>query len=158
MKKEIITLLFAMTPIFELRGSMPYGLISGIEFPKVLLLSLVGNFLPVIPLYFFLQKVLNFLNRFHFGRKFSVWLITRTKKKSKIVEKYQTVGLLVFVGIPLPGTGAWTGTVAAVLLKLTFRDFIIGVTGGILLASGIVSGVWFTGSHILKTIFLSFGK
>jgi len=156
MKKEIITLLLAMAPIVELRGSIPYGLIAGLKFQEVLVLSIIGNFIPIIPLYFFLHKFLNFISKFHFGKKFSMWLMSSTKKKTKIVEKYQTIGLLFFVGIPLPGTGAWTGTIASVLLNLSFRNFIIGVCGGILVASGIVLGVYFGTSSILKTIFLKF--
>ncbi|MGB9677711.1 MAG: small multi-drug export protein, partial [Candidatus Ratteibacteria bacterium] len=65
--------------------------------------------------------------------------INRTKSKSKIIEIYKTIGLLIFVGIPLPMTGAWTGTLASIIFQLKFRNFLIGVTGGVLMAGVIVS-------------------
>ncbi len=137
--KEAVTLILAMLPISELRGAMPYGVHSGMPFLKVLLISVIGNLLPVIPLYFLLNKILVFLNRFRLGRKFSDWLVAHTLKKSKVIETYEMIGLIIFIGIPLPMTGAWTGTMASVLLKLKFRYYLIGVICGVLLAAAIVS-------------------
>ncbi len=141
--KEAATFILAMLPVSELRGAMPYGVHSGIPFLKVLIISVIGNLLPVIPLYFLLNKILLFLSRFRAGRKFSDWLVAHTLKKSKVIQMYEMIGLIIFVGIPLPMTGAWTGTMASVLLKLKFRYYLIGVVCGVLLASAIVSTLIF---------------
>ncbi len=136
---ELVTFILAMLPISELRGAIPFGLHSNIPFVKVLAISTIGNLVPVIPLYFFLNKIILFLNRFRPGKNFSEWLVARTLKKSRLIQLYEMVGLIIFVGIPLPMTGAWTGTIASSLLKLKFRYYIIGVIGGVLLAALIVS-------------------
>jgi len=94
-------------------------------------------------LYFLLNRILLFLSRFRSGKKFSDWLVAHTLKKSRVIEVYETLGLLVFIGVPLPMTGAWTGTMAAVLLKLKFRYYLVGVVGGVLLAAAIVSALIF---------------
>ncbi len=137
--KEWITLILAMLPVSELRGAIPYGVYSGMPFMKVLLISIIGNLIPVIPLYFLLNRILLFLRRFRMGRRFSDWLVAHTLKKSKVIQMYEMIGLIIFVGIPLPITGAWTGTIASVLLKLKFRYYIIGVVCGVLLAAVIVT-------------------
>ena len=140
MKNEIITLLLAMAPVSELRGAIPFGVFKTcLPFFKVFTLAIIGNFIPCIPLYFFLNKLLSFLEKFHFGKKFSHWLVHSIKKRSKVIELYETVGLIIFVGIPLPITGVWTGTVASVLFGLKFKNYIVGVIGGILISSFIVS-------------------
>jgi uncharacterized membrane protein len=151
-KDILITLILAMSPISELRGAIPYGVNKLIPFPIVFLISIIGNILPVIPLYFFLEKLLKFFEKYKYGKKFNNWLINRTKKKSKIIETYETIGLLIFVGIPLPMTGAWTGTIASVIFRLKFKNFIIGIIGGVLMAGVIVSSVTLG----VKTLFKSF--
>lgn len=143
MKAEIVTFVLAMLPISELRGAIPYGVLHGLAPHKVLILAVLGNAVPVIPLYFFLLRVLAFLSRFSLGRKFSDWLVNHARKKSRLVELYQTAGLLIFVGIPLPMTGAWTGTIVGLILGLKFRDCLIGVLAGILMAAAIVSTITF---------------
>lgn len=137
--KELGVLILAMLPISELRGAMPFGVYSHIPFSRVLIISIIGNLLPVIPLYFLLNRILLLLSRFRLGKKFSDWLVAHTLKKSEVIQVYETLGLFIFIGIPLPITGAWTGTIAAVLLKLKFKYYLIGVIGGVLLASLIVS-------------------
>ncbi|MCM8767712.1 MAG: small multi-drug export protein [Candidatus Omnitrophica bacterium] len=139
MKDIFITLGLSMLPISELRGAIPYGLSKSIPFITVFLISILGNLLPAIPLYFFLERLLKFLEKFRWGIRFNNWLISRTKSKSKIIDIYKTIGLLIFVGIPLPMTGAWTGTVASIIFQLKFKNFLIGIIGGILMAGIIVS-------------------
>ena len=148
-KYILITFILAMSPISELRGAIPYGLKHSIPFNLVFFVSIIGNTLPIIPLYFFLEKILKFFDKYKYGKKFNNWLINRTKKKSKIIETYETIGLLIFVGIPLPMTGAWTGTIASVIFRLKFKNFIIGAIGGILIAGIIVSSITIG----IKTIF-----
>ncbi|HOJ38920.1 MAG TPA: small multi-drug export protein [bacterium] len=139
MKQHLIVVILGMLPISELRGAIPYGLGCGLSLEKVVALAILGNFIPVIPLFLFLKQLLDYLKHWSFGRKMADWLVHRTLSQSRVVEVYKTLGLLIFVGIPLPMTGAWTGTMAAVLLGMSFRDCLIGVTGGILMAAVIVS-------------------
>lgn len=141
MKDILITLGLSMLPISELRGAIPYGLSKSIPFNTVFLISVLGNLLPVIPLYFFLENLLKFFEKFNWGVKFNNWLISRTKSKSQIIEIYKTIGLLIFVGIPLPMTGAWTGTIASIIFQLKFKNFLIGIIGGVLIAAIIVSSI-----------------
>lgn len=139
MENVLITLGLSMLPISELRGAIPYGLSKGIPFWNVFFLAIVGNLLPVIPLYFFLERILKFFERFASGKKLSSYILNRTRSKSRIIDIYKTIGLLIFVGIPLPMTGAWTGTIASVIFQLKFRNFLIGVVGGVLMAGTIIS-------------------
>jgi len=141
MKRELLTLFWSMLPIVELRGAIPYGVQSGLPLGRVLALAIVGNFLPMIPLYLLLVRYWSFLDRLPATARFSAWVREHARKKSRIVEVYETLGLLIFIGIPLPGTGAWTGTVVAVLLGLGFRDMLIGVIGGIVAAAALVTGL-----------------
>ncbi|MCM8802996.1 MAG: small multi-drug export protein [Candidatus Omnitrophica bacterium] len=141
MKDLLITLGLSMLPISELRGAIPYGLSKSIPLPTVFLISILGNLLPVIPLYFFLERLLKFFEKFKWGNIFNNWLINRTKSKSQIIEIYKTIGLLIFVGIPLPMTGAWTGTIASIIFQLKFKNFLIGIIGGILMAGIIVASI-----------------
>ncbi|MCM8759669.1 MAG: small multi-drug export protein [Candidatus Omnitrophica bacterium] len=139
MENILLTIGLSMLPISELRGAIPYGLSKGLPFWNVFFLSIIGNLTPVIFLYFLLERVLKFLERFNYGKKLSTYILNRTRSKSRIVEIYKTIGLLIFVGIPLPMTGAWTGTIAAVIFQIRFRDYLVGVIGGVLMAGTIVS-------------------
>lgn len=136
---ELVTFILAMLPISELRGAIPYGVYKNLPFFRVLIISITGNLVPVIPLYFLLNRILIFLSRFRYGKKFSNWLVRHTLKRSKVIEIYEMIGLIIFVGIPLPMTGAWTGTIASVLLKLKPKYYLVGVVCGVLLAAFIVS-------------------
>ncbi len=142
MREELITFILAMLPVSELRGAIPFGLSNGIPLERVLLLSLAGNLLPVIPLYFLLDRILAAMGRHRYGKRFSDWIIAHGRKRSRLIEIYETIGLAIFVGIPLPITGAWTGTLASVLLKLKFKNYIIGILAGISMAASIVTVLW----------------
>lgn len=150
MKEILITLGLSMLPISELRGAIPYGLSKSIPFWNVFFISIFGNLLPVIPLYFFLEKIMKFFEKFKVGKKFNNYIVNRTKSKSKVVDVYKTIGLLIFVGIPLPMTGAWTGTIASVIFQLKFKNYLIGIIGGVLMAGIIVSLISF---GVIKLIF-----
>ena len=131
--------LVGMLPIFELRGAIPLGFVLKMPLYKILLFSIIGNLIPVIPLLLFLQPVSETLRRFIIWRRFFEWLFERTRKKAAIVEKYEAIGLALFVSIPLPVTGAWTGTVAACLFKIKFKYALLAIALGVLIASVIVT-------------------
>lgn len=119
---EFRVLLLACIPVVELRGAIPLGIAMGMGAWKVFALAVLGNSLPIVPLMLFLEPLAKFLSaRSSQGQRFFQWLFARTRRHSAQVDKYGAVGLMLFVGIPLPGTGAWTGAILAFLLGIRFR-------------------------------------
>ena len=139
MRTEIITLLLAMAPISELRGAIPYAWSQGMNHTLAYVLSVIGNILPVVPLLLFLGPVSKFLRKFRLFDKFFSWWFSHTLRRSRLVEKYEALGLVLFVMIPLPVTGAWTGSVAAFLLGIRFRFAFPAIILGVILAGAIVT-------------------
>ena len=133
-------MLIAMLPISELRGAIPYALSCGMSWQQAYVWSVVGNFIPVIPLLLFLEPVSELLSRrYPRWRRFFNWLFVRTRRRGRLVERYEALGLVLFVGIPLPVTGAWTGTVAAFLFGVRFKYALPAIILGILLAGTVVT-------------------
>ncbi|MDD5073214.1 MAG: small multi-drug export protein [Candidatus Omnitrophica bacterium] len=137
--KDIVVLVIAMLPVSELRGAIPAALSFGIPVQKAFIISVIGNFIPVIPVLFLLEPVSKRLSRFKPFARFFDWLFTRTLKKTDTIQKYEMWGLAIFVAIPLPMTGAWSGAIAASLLKMKFRYAVAGCILGIITAGIIVS-------------------
>ena len=152
MKKYLIVFLISMVPIVELRGAIPYAV--GFQLPLLpsYIIAIIGNMLPVPFIYLFARKVLEVGSNWPVVGKFCRWCMDKGEHGGqKLQEKAGRglfVALLLFVGIPLPGTGAWTGTLAASLLKMDFKSSVIAVMGGVLLA-GIIMG---TGSTVLFSL------
>lgn len=134
-----VVFLISSLPIVELRGSIPVGHIFQMNPVTVFVLSVVGNMVPVPLILLFLGPVSNFCMRFPAGKKFFDWLFTRTRRKSADIEKYETLGLTIFVAIPLPATGAWTGAMAAFLLGMSFRHAMVSILMGVLIAGIIMT-------------------
>lgn len=139
--KEAITLIIAALPVAELRGSIPVGLMLGLSPSKTFILSLIGNAIIVPPALLLLEPVSNALRRFPLWAKFFNWLFERTKTKGDLIQRYEALGLMLFVAIPLPITGAWTGCVAATLFKIKFRYAFPAILLGIITAGIIVLSV-----------------
>lgn len=143
-KHCIIVFMVSMVPLIELRGAIPYGVAFGLPLWLTYVIAIVGNMLPVPIIYFFARRVLLWgRDKAVIGRFFTFCL----EKGEKAGRKLQTKAgkglywaLLLFVGIPLPGTGAWTGTLAASLLDMDFKKSTLACMGGVLLA-GIIMGV-----------------
>ena len=152
--KELATFLLAMLPVSELRGAIPFGLSSQIPLARVLILSIVGNLVPVVPILFLLEPVSNYLRRFALFKRFFDWLFERTRKRAHLVERYEALGLVLFVAIPLPITGAWTGCIAASLFKVRLRYAFFAIAAGVLIAALIVTTVYFAGKGILYNVFI----
>ena len=138
---ELVTVLVAAMPVSELRGSIPLALgVFHFSVEKAFFLSIIGNLIPIIPLLLFLESVSKWLSmRFNWAEKFFSWLFARTRRRSKLVEKYGAVGLIFFVAIPLPVTGAWTGCVAAFLFGIRRRWAAFSIANGVLIAGVIVT-------------------
>ena len=132
---RLMTFLIAILPISELRGAIPYGIAAGgLSWQEAYIFAILGNFLPVIPLLLFLEKVSNWLRRYRIWDIFFTWLFRRTRRKGKIVERFEALGLVLFVAIPLPVTGAWTGCAAAFVFDIPLKLAIPAVACGILIA------------------------
>lgn len=145
---ELQIFLLAMTPIGELRASIPAGLsVYNLNWILVYLISVIGNLLPVILLLYFLKPVSNWLSkRFKIFQLFFTWLFKRTRRRyDHEMEKYGYPALIVFVAIPLPMTGAWTGALIAFLFGIPFKKAFPLITLGIMIAGIIVLVISKTG-------------
>ncbi|MFH1842217.1 MAG: small multi-drug export protein [bacterium] len=127
--------LISMLPVSELRGSIIFGhsLTDAGALP-IYLAAVAGNFVPVLPLLLLLRPIENHLRRFGWIDRFLDWLFRRTVSRSGLIRKYQSIGLILFVAIPAPMTGAWTGSIAAYLFKLPLRMALPCIILGICLA------------------------
>lgn len=145
MKEYVIVFLISMVPLIELRGAIPYAV--GFQLPLLpsYVIAIIGNMLPVPFIYLFARKVLEWgsTHSIPLFCPFCNWCIEKGERGGEKLQQKAGrglfVALLLFVGIPLPGTGAWTGTLAASILKMDFRSSIIAVMCGVLLA-GIIMG------------------
>jgi len=146
--EEMIIIAFAATPIFELRGSIPWAIhYYKMSWQKAYLLSIIGNLLPVPFIILILRYGVQLLIKIPILKRFFDWLFARTRKRGKVIEKYKSAGLILFVMIPLPVTGAWTGSVAAYLFGISFFPALLCIFIGICLAGVIVTilslfGIW----------------
>jgi len=146
--KEIAVVVLGALPISELRGAIPLALALDFSPVKAYLLAYIGNLIPVIPLLFLLQPIADKLRHIGIFRKFFDWLFERTRRKAALVERFEALGLILFVAIPLPITGAWTGCVAATLFKIRFRYAFLAIACGVTLAGFIVLGISLAGKGI----------
>ena len=127
----LITLIISATPIIELRGAIPIATtILNMSIELAFLLGIVGSVLPIFPILLGLDLATKFAHKIPAFAKFLDWLFARTRAKSQQIEKYEFWGLVLFIGVPLPGTGVWTGTLAAYLFGLSrLKTFIAGILG-----------------------------
>ena len=144
-----VTFLLAMTPIGELRVALPWGITFG-EMPwyQAYIWAVAGNFLISIPIVLLLGPISKLLMRWSLGDKFFTWLFERTRRKGKMIETWEFLGLVVFVGIPLPVTGAWTGAAAAFLFGLSYGKSFLAIFIGLLMSATIVTIITTTGIKI----------
>lgn len=138
MKKYIIVFLISMVPLIELRGAVPYAVALGLPTIPSYIIAVIGNMLPVPFIFLFARRILEWGKDRKFIGKFFTWCLEKGEKGGrKLTEKAGRglyLALLLFVGIPLPGTGAWTGTLAASILNLDFRKSILATIAGVVLA------------------------
>jgi len=137
---EIATFILAMLPISELRGAIPYGItIGGMSWQKTFAIAVAGNALPVVPILYLIGPVSDWLRRFPVFDRFFTWIFARTRRKGEMIQRLEAVGLMLFVAVPLPVTGAWTGSLAAFLFGLRKPLAIPAILLGVLLAGVIVT-------------------
>ncbi|MDD5556249.1 MAG: small multi-drug export protein [bacterium] len=141
--KEWVIVIISMLPIVELRGAIPVGInfFKMDAWWRVYILAVIGNMIPIPFILLLLGPASRYLMRFRLGRLFFEWLFRRTRRKSAEIEKYETLGLAIFVAIPLPVTGGWTGALAAFLLGIKFHHAIWSIVLGVLTAGAIVTSL-----------------
>ena len=129
----------SLLPIIELRGAIPLGAGFGLPFWQTYLISVIGNILPVPFILLFIKSILTWMSkcRVKAFNKVAGWLFRKAEKNRGKVEKYASLGLVLFVAIPLPGTGAWTGSLVAAIMDMKFwRAFLSALIG--VLVAGVV--------------------
>ena len=148
-QKYLLCFLVSMVPLIELRGGVPIAVGMGLDYLPALAICVVGNMLPVPFIYFFARKVLLWGCDKKYIGKFFTYCIEKGEKGGKKLEETAGrrglfIALMLFVGIPLPGTGAWTGTLAASFLNMKAKDTIFAVVLGVIIA-GLIMGIASTG-------------
>ena len=155
--KYLIVFLVSMVPLIELRGAIPYSQMFELPLLQSYIVAIVGNMVPVPIIYFFARKVLVWGADKPVIGKFFSWCLEKGERGGRKLQekagKGLFVALLLFVGIPQPGTGAWTGTLAASILDMDFKSSVIAVMLGVLLA-GIIMGAVSAGAFgALRAVF-----
>lgn len=148
-KKYLIIFFISMVPLVELRGAIPFSQGFGLPIIQSYIICIIGNMLPVPIIYLFARKVLEWGADKSVIGKFFTWCLDKGHKGGKKLQekagKGLFVALLLFVGIPVPGTGAWTGTLAASILDMDFKSTVAAVMLGVLLAGVIMMVVSMAG-------------
>lgn len=142
--KLLQTFFISMVPVIELRGAIPYGIARGLEYWQAIPVSIIGNLVPVPFIIIFIKKIFAWL------RTKSAWLnglVTRLENralsKQETVQKYAFWGLFLFVAIPLPGTGAWTGALIAAMMEMKVKEAFPAIALGVLTAGAIITFLTF---------------
>ena len=147
---KTLILLLSTLPVTELRASIPIGiLVLKQTLGATFFYAIIGNILPIAPIYFLLEPISKRLSKTELMRKFFEWLFARAKKRAGLIEKYEALGLMLFVGIPFPGTGVWTGCLIASLLRMHFVPTFIAATLGVLIAATVVTILTLIGKSAL---------
>ncbi len=139
--EELIAFVISLCPVLECRGGMIAARLMEIPFLKAFLICYIGNMIPIPFIILFIRKIFDFLRRFKFFEKIILKLEAKTEKNKEKVLKYESWGLLIFVAIPLPGTGGWTGALMAALLNMRFKRSLPIIALGVLIAGFIMSAV-----------------
>lgn len=137
----------SMFPLIELKGAIPLGISLGLGYFESTIISYIGSMLPVPLIFFTIRKIFKFLHRYDFYDKLVNKLVDRTLKKGDRIKKKGLLGLFIFVAIPLPGTGIWSGTLIANLLDIRFKHAFITIALGNMVAGVII---FFISSGIIK--------
>lgn len=142
MKKYFWVLLIAMVPLIEIRGAIPYAVLWGLPLVPSIIVAVIGNMIPVPFIFLFARKVLEWGKDKKLIGPFFTWCLQKGEKGGRKLEEKAGRGLywalFLFVGIPLPGTGAWTGMLAASILNMDFKKSTLAALGGVLLAGAIM--------------------
>ena len=153
LEKYLLCFLVSMVPLIELRLGVPFAVGMGLDYMTSLVVCVIGNMLPVPIIYFFARKVLEWGRDKKYIGKFFTYCIEKgerggQKLKAKAGRGGLFIALMLFVGIPIPGTGAWTGTLAASFLNMGIKSTSLAVSLGVIIAGIIMGTVAMTGVHV----------
>ncbi|MBQ8681955.1 MAG: small multi-drug export protein [Bacilli bacterium] len=137
--KDVIIFVISLMPISELRGGLLAASLLDVEYVRAAIICVVGNVLPIPIVLLFLKMVLDIFSKWKVTKKIVDWLQKKVDNKREQIDKYGYLGLALFVGIPLPGTGAWTGALLAVMLGMNRKKSFIFILLGVLMAAIIMS-------------------
>lgn len=149
----IFTMLVSMIPIVELRGGLPFGVALGLPYPVAFTAAVIGNILPAPFIVVYIRRIFQWMRR-RLPRFNGVVdkLENKAHLKGNKVNKYKYLGLFLFVGIPLPGTGAWTGSLAAAFLDMPLRKALPSIIAGVVLAGCIMTGLTYLGVNLFTAV------
>lgn len=138
--KEVYVFLVSMLPILELRAAIPIGAALDMSILECYIISVLGNLLPIPFILIFIKKIIEYMSvsKIKLFNRVSNFLIQRADKRSDKVNKYSLLGLFIFVAIPLPGTGAWTGALIASLMEMRFKKAMLSISAGVLVAGAVM--------------------
>ncbi len=143
---EVIIFIISMCPILELRGGLIAAAILKMDLLVAFPICVLGNMLPIPLILLFIRRIIEWLKHFKRLNKLAVWIENKANAKSGNVGKYMVWGLFIFVGIPLPGTGAWTGALVADALNIRMKRALPAIFAGVVMAGIIISlvsyGLW----------------
>ena len=150
--KEVIIFIISMVPILELRGGIVAASLLGVSVTKAIPICIIGNIIPIPFIMMFIKPIFERLKKTKLFKGFVEKLEKKSLEKSDKIQKYEFLGLLLFVGIPLPGTGAWTGSLIAVLLDIKPKKAVPPIFLGLLLATTIMCIASYLIPWIIKSI------
>jgi len=151
MSPYLYIFLISMLPFIELRGAIPYGFLIGLNPILIFFIAIIGNMVPVPFILLFLGDIEKYFRRWKKIARLMDWLFDRTyKKANKKIRKWEYLALILFVAIPLPGTGAWTGSLIAYLFKINLKKAVLMIFIGVIIAGIIVTLAFYYGFQMLK--------
>lgn len=153
LSNEAVLFIISILPIVELRGGIIMAAILGVKWYIAVPVCIIGNLLPIPFVLLFVRRVFDFLKRFKWTRKIIVWFEERTRKKGEKIKNSWLAGLVIFVGIPLPGTGAWTGSLAAELFDIDFKRSMLAIFLGVLIAAAIMTTICYGFPSLASALF-----
>ncbi len=139
--KEVVVFIISMIPILELRGGLIVSSLLQVPITTAIPLCIIGNIIPIPFILLFIRQIFKWMKKIKLFRGLIERLENRALSKSDNIKKYEFWGLVLFVGIPLPGTGAWTGSLIAALLEVDFKKAVLAELLGIVIATIIMSFV-----------------
>lgn len=153
--RELCVFFCAMLPIIECRGAIPLGWALGLPWWQTFLLAFAGNILPVPFILLLIRKILSLMRGSHvkFFRSIAAWLDRKVEKHKGSIEKYGYWGVTLFVAVPLPGTGGWTGSLISAALEQRPKKAFPAVVLGVLIACTVMTLIFYAGSSGLRAIF-----
>ncbi|MDD6733171.1 MAG: small multi-drug export protein [Lachnospiraceae bacterium] len=136
---ELVCFIISMIPVLELRGGLLAASILGVTYWKAVIVCVIGNIIPIPFILLFIKQILKLMKKVKGLGKFAIWLENKAQKKSSALKKGEFLGLMLFVGIPLPGTGAWTGSLIAALMDIDIKKAVAAELCGLCIATAIMS-------------------